>query len=166
MSLINCQECGKEISDKASSCPNCGCPIHKGTKYKIVINGYDDTDIAALAGLDEVFGITYEDGIKILNNLPYTISEYDSLNEASVYAKPLMSFQWGINISVLTPENTNVSPDSLINVMSNKVTCPTCKSTHVIRISASSKIANAIMFGVFGNRRKKTFHCSTCGYEW
>lgn len=26
MSLINCPECGKEISDKAEMCPNCGCP--------------------------------------------------------------------------------------------------------------------------------------------
>ena len=25
--LIKCSECGKEISDKASACPNCGCPI-------------------------------------------------------------------------------------------------------------------------------------------
>ena len=25
--LIKCPECGKEISDQASSCPNCGCPI-------------------------------------------------------------------------------------------------------------------------------------------
>lgn len=29
MALINCQECGKEISDKATSCPNCGCPVLK-----------------------------------------------------------------------------------------------------------------------------------------
>lgn len=27
MALIKCPECGKEISDKASNCPNCGCPI-------------------------------------------------------------------------------------------------------------------------------------------
>lgn len=27
MALINCQECGKKISDRAESCPNCGCPI-------------------------------------------------------------------------------------------------------------------------------------------
>lgn len=28
MSLISCPECGKEVSDKAQSCPNCGCPLH------------------------------------------------------------------------------------------------------------------------------------------
>lgn len=27
MALINCPECGREISDKALSCPTCGCPI-------------------------------------------------------------------------------------------------------------------------------------------
>lgn len=26
MALIKCTECGKEFSDKASACPNCGCP--------------------------------------------------------------------------------------------------------------------------------------------
>ena len=27
MALISCSECGKEISDKATSCPHCGVPI-------------------------------------------------------------------------------------------------------------------------------------------
>ena len=27
MALINCSECGKEISDKAAACPHCGCPV-------------------------------------------------------------------------------------------------------------------------------------------
>lgn len=28
MSMIKCRECGKELSDKARTCPNCGCPIN------------------------------------------------------------------------------------------------------------------------------------------
>ena len=27
MAMIKCPECGKEISDKASTCPNCGSPV-------------------------------------------------------------------------------------------------------------------------------------------
>lgn len=27
MALISCPECGKQISDRAPACPNCGCPI-------------------------------------------------------------------------------------------------------------------------------------------
>jgi phage regulator Rha-like protein len=29
MALINCYECGKEISDKAQSCPHCGAPVEE-----------------------------------------------------------------------------------------------------------------------------------------
>lgn len=29
MALIKCTECGREISDKALACPNCGCPVEK-----------------------------------------------------------------------------------------------------------------------------------------
>ena len=29
MALINCPECGKEISDKATNCPHCGFPVQK-----------------------------------------------------------------------------------------------------------------------------------------
>ena len=28
MALINCSECGHQVSDKATTCPNCGCPIN------------------------------------------------------------------------------------------------------------------------------------------
>ena len=31
MALINCSECGKQISDKASSCPSCGNPMAKSS---------------------------------------------------------------------------------------------------------------------------------------
>ena len=34
MSLIHCPECGKEISDKAESCPNCGYPMVDLDKVK------------------------------------------------------------------------------------------------------------------------------------
>jgi ribosomal protein L7/L12 len=31
MALINCPECGKQISDKAASCTDCGYPLQKST---------------------------------------------------------------------------------------------------------------------------------------
>ena len=32
MAMINCPECGREVSDQATSCPNCGIPINKTEK--------------------------------------------------------------------------------------------------------------------------------------
>lgn len=34
MALINCPECGKEISDQAATCPNCGNPISSSATPK------------------------------------------------------------------------------------------------------------------------------------
>ena len=39
MALINCSECNKEISDKATNCPHCGNPINE-QKPIIVIKDY------------------------------------------------------------------------------------------------------------------------------
>lgn len=44
--------------------------------------------------------------------------------------------------------------------------CPTCQSADIKRISVTAKVTNATLFGLFGNRRKKTFHCNSCKYEW
>ena len=41
MALISCPECGKEISDKAVACPNCGCPI-KVTETQIIVKASSD----------------------------------------------------------------------------------------------------------------------------
>jgi len=38
MALVSCQECGKQISDKASACPGCGCPL------EVAINKFDIDD--------------------------------------------------------------------------------------------------------------------------
>lgn len=35
MALIKCPECGREISDKAESCPGCGCP---GSEFKSTVD--------------------------------------------------------------------------------------------------------------------------------
>jgi len=39
MALIKCSECGKEISDKAAACPNCGMPLRREDRgtYDVVI---------------------------------------------------------------------------------------------------------------------------------
>jgi hypothetical protein len=38
MALINCPECNREISDQASSCPNCAFPINKKSSLNFETN--------------------------------------------------------------------------------------------------------------------------------
>lgn len=42
MALIRCEECGKEVSEKATSCPNCGSPISKKKFCKHCGESIDD----------------------------------------------------------------------------------------------------------------------------
>ncbi len=41
MALIRCPECGTEVSDKAGSCPRCGCPIASAAQLNTVEMGFD-----------------------------------------------------------------------------------------------------------------------------
>lgn len=38
MALITCPECGKQVSDRAAACPNCGCPISAVTAKMIPVH--------------------------------------------------------------------------------------------------------------------------------
>lgn len=39
MALIQCSECGNQISDKANVCPHCGCPINSSQQNSTPTNG-------------------------------------------------------------------------------------------------------------------------------
>lgn len=53
-----------------------------------------------------------------------------------------------------------------ISYINSKPKCPTCQSTNIKRMSITEKTINTALFGIFGNKRKKQFHCNNCGYEW
>lgn len=48
----------------------------------------------------------------------------------------------------------------------NKPKCPTCQSMNLKKISTTSKVVNTAVWGIFGTKRHKTFHCNNCRYEW
>jgi NMD protein affecting ribosome stability and mRNA decay len=39
MSLIKCPECGKDFSDRAAACPNCGCPTNEIVSHEENVKG-------------------------------------------------------------------------------------------------------------------------------
>lgn len=44
--------------------------------------------------------------------------------------------------------------------------CPTCGSTNLRKVSATSKVTSVALWGLFSQKVKKTWHCNECGYEW
>ena len=48
----------------------------------------------------------------------------------------------------------------------NAPKCPTCQSTNISKISTTSKVAGAAMFGLFSKTARSQFKCNNCGYKW
>ena len=48
----------------------------------------------------------------------------------------------------------------------NVLKCPTCSSTRVKKISTTSKVAGAAVFGLFSKTARSQFKCEQCGYKW
>ena len=71
---------------------------------------------------------------------------------------------YGIDISKTV---TVKSTETKIPVK-NVPKCPTCGSTNIRHITATERGVNAVMFGVFGTKRKCQFECQNpnCKYRW
>lgn len=48
MALVECHECGRQISDSASSCPGCGAPVRAKQHKKGDTIPYTDQEVAVL----------------------------------------------------------------------------------------------------------------------
>lgn len=48
----------------------------------------------------------------------------------------------------------------------NAPKCPTCGSTNIERISTTSKVVGASLFGLFSNTARSQYKCKNCGYKW
>ena len=63
MALIICSECGKEFSDKADSCPNCGCPV----SFILQTYSQETPDIAAESELISCLVTDDKDNIEVVS---------------------------------------------------------------------------------------------------
>lgn len=57
MALISCSECGKDVSDKAASCPNCSAPISGA--ISVSLNPKSHVEITRTGGKWEGIGFIF-----------------------------------------------------------------------------------------------------------
>lgn len=48
MAIIQCYECGKDVSDSAVSCPGCGAPVRTNQKGESLFVPYSDHEVAVM----------------------------------------------------------------------------------------------------------------------
>lgn len=171
MALINCPECGKQISDKALSCPNCGFPIQTNSQenktlynVELISIGNNDDKIRTVRFLREVKGIGLAEAVKILDNLPQNIFTNLTKEVAEKTIKTLKSFNNNVNIKP-SEDLPNALNDEDLNIYfetkNNPLVCPVCNSTNI----TTGQRGYSFVTGFLGSK-KTVNRCGQCGHTW
>lgn len=141
--LINCPECGKEISNKAESCPNCGFPINNNI---CIVNG-QKCDLSFL--LDDKYSFVFK--VRDMVQLSHcSFGEVRPVVEKIINTKEI-------------PPILNIEHQQ---VKDNVPHCPHCHSTNIKNLSMLNRGASIAMWGVFSKKINKSFECLDCKYTW
>ena len=165
MALINCPECGKEISDKSEACIHCGFPMIRIANTKCEINGtvYDFAEELPIALLPRIEDFIPAIG-KIRVKTSLTLPDADRLVEIIKEIKAVPeSFTPEFPLEDREKKYGDAKNSSSVTV----VKCPYCNSGNTKRISITSKAVNTALFGMFSvSRNSKNYHCNSCGADF
>lgn len=153
MSLIVCHECGKEYSDKASACPNCGCPTNAAP-----VGNYDEQkDIARNLEMIRIQELKSEyDKIRRIPMTVYSLLQLAGMILAIISILLLVGGYVGdfiilfvIGLVLYVPSTKayerSKELEKLIKGQKPEMLCPFCKSTDL-----SSERLNAGSFQMQG----------------
>lgn len=149
MSLITCPECGKEISDKASVCVHCGCPITKEKNFNTTKK------------------IVYICMGECLSNPFKEFNEYklvcpDCGGQLSYYKTKIIDNNTDLVVESFKEEEFHKNKQN--TQQQNKPQCPICQSRNLSKISSLKKATKIGVFGIFGaGDVGKTWKCNSCG---
>ena len=178
MALINCPECNKEISDKATSCPNCGYPVEKK------INKNLNSSVLDLCPKCGKFYSSKEHfcpdcGTKMidchLTEEDYSEMVIDSLRrkqwrqqmrEKYVVGSP--EFDAVLYNKRLQEEKAEADYYASIprRPSEPEITCPYCKSTNTKKIGVISRSVSVGLFGLGSKKINRQWHCNNCGSDF
>ena len=136
MAIIECPECGKEVSTTASHCPNCGYNIKRIIAYCIACEL--DKKKKVLMQYDK------EQDILICPECGHTLRFTTPEEEAQIEQ----------NRRLYEIQN------------SNKVTCPYCSSANIGKITTVSRMVSTGLFGLGSKKIGKQYHCNNCGSDF
>lgn len=178
MSLIKCPECGKEISDKAISCPMCGYPTKEISNElqpspstvgmnvcpkcgKFIIAKQKCPD----CGTDMIdCNCTEEKWADMLLN-----GTWEKWEEQMRKKYVLSSDKYDSNLysnRIEEEQKEDSYYNELINNAESTLRCPTCNSTDVKSISGLNRGMSIAMLGIFSKKINKSFECKNCGFTW
>ena len=188
MALIQCIECGNNISNLAKACPFCGCPAEHQNAESIVIESSKEPVIIPLKNYEEwnkVFAKVKAGGwfdaqkdiIKFAKAQLWQASEIVEQME-KVSELPVDFIIDKIPSQKAQPTTCSCKAcNKIISVKAEKCphcgeptgvrVCPRCGSTDVVILDAVSKAVSMALFGAFSvNTVRSKYECWTCHFKF
>lgn len=148
-----CIECGRQLFDYDELCDKCN--------SENIISEKEYNDI-----IKEIKRANFFTKKELLQNRDYKCI-YDRLQQPEVsYPKPTIL---GNNNYESDEEYwERINQHTINKDISTKPTveCPYCHSTDTKKISTTSKVMNTAVFGFFGTKRFKEWHCNSCNSDF
>ena len=168
MSLLKCPECGENVSEYADKCQKCGGPIEIIKQKQPKIEGHIYTKINGIEyDVTEVVNLLLIYHEKQELNCPEVKKAYDIIRKE--FHIPAGEFEEAFNRETMTVAEINCDPirkSTKSAQQQNVPHCPVCGSTNIKKISATSKVVGAGLFGLFSKTARSQFECKSCGYKW
>ena len=182
--LILCPNCDKILIEeelKNNTCPQCGFQFDDEKKMKEISNIYIcptcGNGLSKTNAEKDCYICKYCNNQLIKINMDMhkymELCEYDKFNKKE-NTKTLAKKYGGDQFSeeayedrIRTVKRENSARQSTQTTQpSNVPHCPTCGSTNIKKISATSKVVGAGLFGLFSKTARSQFECKDCGYKW
>lgn len=114
-----------------------------------------------------------------LIDINMTYEEFKILGKASNYNRQLLDamiklkqddiIEYELKMSQFrnqVEQQNTVKQQQKVVEQKNVPHCPTCGSTNIKKISATSKVGSVAMWGIFSRKVHKQWHCNNCKSEW
>lgn len=152
MSLINCPECGKEISDKSDKCIHCGFPLTK-TKNKICIINGKEYDLSFVL---DFYKDHPDEKVKLIGTFRRMTN--CGLKDAKDVIDKILETNEIPKVLILKQQESSKSKEE-----SNKdvIHCPKCNSTAIQTVNRGY----SFWTGFLGSGSPRNV-CQKCGYKW
>lgn len=171
MALIKCPECGKEISNYAKECNQCGYPLSSNLEADDYI--YICPKCAMIYSSDELNAdkkchfcniktiITKETMNDFIDNMDNE-DDYDIILSKKYGGNQFSECAYRHRLSLIKQENKNQSINHQPSTQpSTQVTCPKCGSTSI----ATTNRGYSFFTGFIGSGKPVNV-CQRCGHKW
>ena len=152
MALVTCSECGKEFSEHAECCPNCGCPVDVIREQIELANIKKEPETIEFAKHFKC----EKCGCTEFNPMIATTCVIAQCANCGIAT-------FNNVIRKLTPsEKVAVNAKLKREIEAQKPHCPFCNSTNLKKIGAGSRLLSVGTLGLAGAKMGKTYHCNNC----